>query len=125
MSDIQLTKLQLIEGVWSGILKGPSLGGGVPDLRVTHNNLVVEDVKVQADPENDGWRVTIPVPLAAISDGVQTVLISDPVTNLVLGNFTLLAGEVFDDDLRTEVGLLRAELDLLKRAFRRHCVETM
>jgi hypothetical protein len=26
--------------------------------------------------------------------------------------------------LRAEVDLLRAELDMLKRAFRRHCVET-
>lgn len=125
MSETQLTKLQLIEGVWSGILKGPDLTKDTPNLRVTHNNVPVDGVTVQADSENEGWRVTIPVPLAAISDGIQTVLISDAVTNVILGNFTLLSGEVFDDDLRTEVGLLRAELDLLKRAFRRHCVETM
>ncbi len=125
MSETELTKLQLIEGVWSGILKGPALTSGAPNLRVTHNNVPVDGVKVQADQENEGWRITIPVPLSAVSDGVQTVLISDPVTNVILGNFTLLSGEVFDDDLRTEVGLLRAELDLLKRAFRRHCVETM
>jgi hypothetical protein len=30
-----------------------------------------------------------------------------------------------EDDLRAEVDLLRAELDMLKRAFRRHCLETM
>jgi hypothetical protein len=29
-----------------------------------------------------------------------------------------------EDDLRAEVDLLRAELDMLKRAFRRHCLET-
>jgi hypothetical protein len=29
-----------------------------------------------------------------------------------------------DEDIRAEVDLLRAELDLLKRAFRRHCSET-
>jgi hypothetical protein len=36
-----------------------------------------------------------------------------------------MAGEVLSDDFRSEVSLLRAELDLLKRAFRRHCLETM
>jgi hypothetical protein len=29
-----------------------------------------------------------------------------------------------EEDIRAEVSLLRAELDLLKRAFRRHCAET-
>ena len=42
----------------------------------------------------------------------------------VLGSFTLIAGEALGDDLRAEVSLLRAELDMLKRAFRRHCLET-
>jgi hypothetical protein len=28
------------------------------------------------------------------------------------------------EDIRAEMDLLRAELDLLKQAFRRHCVET-
>ena len=35
-----------------------------------------------------------------------------------------IAGEAVSDDLRAEVELLRAELDMLKRAFRRHCLET-
>lgn len=125
MSDITLTKLQLVEGIWSGVLKGASLSGDAPLLRVTHNSAEVEGVEVALDSENEGWRVVIPVPLNAISDGVQTVLISDATTNEVLGSFALVSGEVFDDDLRTEISLLRAELDLLKRAFRRHCVETM
>ena len=32
--------------------------------------------------------------------------------------------EELDDDIRAEVDLLRAELDMLKSAFRRHSVET-
>ena len=37
----------------------------------------------------------------------------------------LVAGDALAYDLRTEIALLREELDLLKRAFRRHCLETM
>jgi len=33
-------------------------------------------------------------------------------------------GEALGDDMCVEIELPRAELDMLKRAFRRHCVET-
>ncbi|MDA8740151.1 hypothetical protein N9M73_03340 [Rhodobacteraceae bacterium] len=42
----------------------------------------------------------------------------------VLARFTLIGGDLVDQDLRAEIDLLRAELDLLKRAFRRHCADT-
>ena len=35
------------------------------------------------------------------------------------------AGVAMEDDLRAEVDLQRTKLDLLKRAFRRHCLGTM
>ena len=124
MAEITLTKLQLSEGVWTGVLTGFDAGGETPSLRVVHENKTVEGVRVSQDSDGNGWNVSVPVPAEAIADGVQTVLIVNAMTDEVLGNFVLLAGESFDEDLRAEVGLLRAELDLLKRAFRRHCVET-
>jgi len=69
--------------------------------------------------------VKVPVPASAISDGVQTFVISDGDTGDVLNTFSILAGDAIGEDMRAEMDLLRAELDLLKRAFRRHCVETM
>jgi hypothetical protein len=52
---------------------------------------------------------------------VQSFLVqSDGVT---LAQFTLVAGQAPDQDLRAELNLLRAELDLLKRAFQRHVRE--
>ncbi|MFZ5749697.1 MAG: hypothetical protein ACOY5U_01375 [Pseudomonadota bacterium] len=41
-----------------------------------------------------------------------------------LASFVVIGGAPVEADLRAEVELLRAELDLLKRAFRRHCAET-
>jgi hypothetical protein len=66
----------------------------------------------------------VPIPISAIADGVQVFVITDGIHDKTLGQFTLIAGEVLGDDIRSEVELLRAELDMLKRAFRRHCVET-
>jgi hypothetical protein len=59
-----------------------------------------------------------------IGDGAQTFLIFDKDTGETLDSFTIIAGDAVSDDIRAEVALLRAELDLVKRAFRRHCVET-
>ena len=70
------------------------------------------------------YAVNIPIPLDAISDGMQTLLIIDADSETKLGSIALMAGEALGDDLLVEVELLRAELDMLKRAFRRHCLET-
>lgn len=55
---------------------------------------------------------------------MQTIIISDAVQDEQLATITLMAGEALGDDMRVEVDLLRAELDMLKRAFRRHSLET-
>jgi hypothetical protein len=57
-----------------------------------------------------------------LNDGVQTFVIQN--AGQTLGSFSIVSGRPLDHDLRSEIDLLRAELDLLKRAFRRHCVET-
>ena len=75
--------------------------------------------------DGSGWSLRIEVPAYAIADGVQTFLINDAESQEMIGEFTIIAGEELSYDIRTEISLLREELDLLKRAFRRHCLETM
>lgn len=125
MSDLTLTKIRLRTGVWEGRITGAADTGTRPDIRVTHLDHPVEAVKVTEGGEAGLWNITIPVPTEAVADGVQTFLIIDASDDTKLGDFTLIAGEAVADDLRAEVELLRAELDMLKRAFRRHCLETM
>jgi hypothetical protein len=123
MSDLKLPKTRLFEGVWEGFLT--SSGHAQPDLEVTHLNDPVLGLELTEDRENGHWVVRVPVPVSALSDGVQTFLIRDKVSGEVLESFSILAGEALGDDIRAEVNLLREELDMLKRAFRRHCVESM
>jgi hypothetical protein len=119
MSSFRVSHSVLKDGVWSAVLSG---GSGVPRLEVLHLDAPVADVAIAETPE--GWKVDVPIPAEAISDGVQTFVVRDVTANDKLTDFTLIAGEALDDDIRAEVDLLRAELDMLKRAFRRHCVET-
>lgn len=122
MTQLVVTKTRLQSGIWEGLVTGS--GDTPPVLSVTHLENPLPDVSLTDAREAGGWLLQIPVPVEAITDGVQTILITDTETGARLDSFTLIAGEALGDDLRAEVDLLRAELDMLKRAFRRHCVET-
>ena len=121
MSDLSLTKTKMQSGIWQGVLTG---GASAPKISVTHLGQPVEGISLSEGRDESTWLLQIPIPADAISDGVQTLLITDTETGDLLDSITLIAGEELDDDLRAEVDLLRAELDMLKRAFRRHCLET-
>ena len=128
MSAFTLTKTRFREGVWEGVLMATDTGTP-PDIQVTLRDQPVSGVTVTEmtpDMRDPGlrWLVQVPVPLEAVGDGVQTFLIVDATVDETLESFTLISGEALGDDIRAEVDLLRAELDMLKRAFRRHCLET-
>lgn len=122
MSTLELTKTKMQQGVWQGIVSGA--GPDSPKIEVTHREKPVAGVKIEKHDLAGMWMLLVPIPLEAISDGVQTLLIHDGTSKEKIGHITLLAGEALGDDIRAEIDLLRAELDMLKRAFRRHCIET-
>lgn len=125
MSDVTLTKTRLFEGVWEGVLTYQGAGNFQPQIEVMHLQKPVTGVEVVEDPEQKLWVVRVPIPAELIADGVQTFLINDKKTGEVLNSFALMSGDALSYDIRVEVTLLREELDMLKRAFRRHCLETM
>lgn len=125
MSAFELSKTRLFEGVWEGVLTATEDTAETPDLGVTHLDKPLGALKVQETGTPNQWAVRVPIPVELIGDGAQTFLIFDKQTGETLDSFTIIAGDAVGDDIRAEVALLRAELDLLKRAFRRHCVETV
>ena len=83
---------------------------------------------VSAEPvgsDGDNWEVTASIPTEYLTDGVQTFLLVFQGQTEILDRFSVITGEPLEEDLRAEIELLRAELDMLKRAFRRHCIETL
>jgi hypothetical protein len=122
MSTLALTPIKIRRGIWEGIISNSQTG--VPQINVTHLDNPVAGFELTEKADENLWLLQVPVPTEAIADGVQTFVISDALDGTRLGHFTLIAGEVLGDDMRVELELLRAELDMLKRAFRRHCVET-
>ena len=123
MSDATLTKARIRAGIWEGILSGPATP---PALEVTLLDQKLFGVQVQPLPGKPGdWTVKVPIPAEMLGDGVQTFLIRDSGRSETLAHFTIITGVAMEDDIRAEIDLLRAELDMLKRAFRRHCLETV
>jgi hypothetical protein len=122
-SAVTLTPKRLFEGVWTAIIQ--TTAKDAPDLIVTHLEKPLLGVSLTQIEDSNQWELQVPVPVEAICDGVQTFLVTDAATNEEVGSFTLISGEALGDDIRAEMDLLRAELDMLKRAFRRHCLETL
>jgi hypothetical protein len=117
MTPPTLTQTRLAHGLWEGQL----IAEAPLPVEAWHLDRRLDGVTVTALPSG-GYQVQVPLPGDILSEGVQTVLLR--VGDMVLAQITLVAGVPLEDDLRAEISLLRAELDLLKRAFRRHCAET-
>jgi hypothetical protein len=117
---LTLTQTCIANGVWEGVLTGAI---GADALEASHQGQRLEGLTVTPVAGQSGSHaVKLPIPATVLSEGVQTVLLQ--AGGEVLASFTLIAGVPLEEDLQAEISLLRAELDLLKKAFRRHVAET-
>lgn len=116
MAGLVLTKTRFRGGVWEGLLTGA--GAAPPRLVLRHRDETLPGPDVT--PGQDAFLVQARVPADRIADGLQTFVIATADDAAVLASFAIYAGEDVAEDLRAQVDLLRAELDLLKQAFRRH-----
>lgn len=115
---IQLHPGRLRAGVWEAVLIA---GEDPPRVEALHDGTVLPGLTLAALAGRPGeWLLRLPLPVDRLDDGVQTILVRAVGTDRPLGAFSILAGAPLEADLRAEIDLLRAELDLLQRAFRRH-----
>jgi hypothetical protein len=116
-----LVRTSLQAGRYEGVLTG----AGQTEIEALHKGRIIGVAQVTAHPTEPGaMRVALNLPPDVLSDGVQVVGLRSTASGDVLDRVTLMAGSALDDDIRSEVSLLREELEMLKRAFRRHCAET-
>lgn len=121
MSAIELLEGRIVAGTWHGVLAAP--GDTAPEVEVVHDQAILPDLSL-TNAGGDRWQARLPIPSLFLSDGIQTFVVREAGTDRRLGHFTIVTGVPLEVDIRAEIELLRAELDMLKRAFRRHCVET-
>lgn len=126
MARYRLTKKQIANGAYEGVLQVRAAGPTPPALELLCLGEVVGDAVLEPiDDKGERWLVRAEIPRRFLVDGVHTFLIVPAGRTEILDRFSLVVGEPLEEDLRAEIELLRAELDMLKSAFRRHCAETM
>ena len=119
-AGLKLEDGRIAGGVWEAVLTGAAT---VPVIEALHAGRLIEGVEVQPVTGKVGrFTLRVPIPAWALNDGVQIFLVQSGGT--MLARFTLVAGQPVEEDIRVELSLLRAELDLLKRAFQRHVRES-
>ncbi|WP_376875521.1 hypothetical protein [Albirhodobacter sp. R86504] len=114
---LQMSRLRA--GRWEGIVTSDA----APEIEVLHLDKPIGAPELE-DMGKGRWRVSVMIPAALLSEGILSFIVFDKIAQDKIGEFIINAGLPVGEDLRAEVDLLRAELDLLKKAFRRHCVET-
>lgn len=125
MATVKLTKSAIRGGVWHGrAIREDGADAPPPELSAWHLEEQLGAPQVIPAKDTPGlWDVQLHIASSILTDGVQTVVIRDEASGETVESFALVTGEPLEQDIRAEVDLLRAELDMLKRAFRRHCVE--
>ena len=120
MTKFHFVTTEMRAGTWHGTLTG---AGADFEVQVLHDGTLLENVTCHYDAQHDLSHIKVPIARSLINEGLQTFIVSDK-NGHKLAHFTLLAGDALADDLRAEIALLRAELDMLKSAFRTHCAQT-
>ena len=123
MSRYTLTKTRFHDGVWEGLVVADAPDAPLPEIEARLHDAPLRGLTLAPAGQPGRWVLELPIPVEALGDGVQTFVMRDAATDTVLQDFVILAGDALGDDIRAELALLRAELDMLKRAFRRHCAE--
>ena len=117
---MNLVESRIARGVWHGLVKA----GAAPGIEIWWGEERIADVSVEPAGDAAGyWRVTAPIPVAAIDEAAQVFQVIERASGARLGHFAISAGTPDGTDLVAEIALLRADLELLARAFRQHCRE--
>lgn len=79
---------------------------------------VLSEGVVATEGSEEARNVSFNIPGEVISDGVSLLEIKRKPTDDALATICIIAGQPLQHDLHHEVAMLRAELDMLKAAFR-------
>ncbi len=121
MDDETLVQVRLQGGVYEGVLTAPRCEG----IEALHQGKVAATADLHENPTAPGThRVVVSLPASVLSEGVQVVSLRSVASGAILDRITLMAGNALAEDVRADIALLRDELEMLKRAFRRHVADS-
>lgn len=120
MAGMHLIDSRVRDGVWTARVKGAA--EPLPGLELVLRDRAL--ARAELTQEGKDWLASCKLPAEILSDGIQVIAVRLAGTGEMLGQIVVQLGAQLPDNLQAELALLRAELDMLKAAFRRHCLET-
>ena len=66
------------------------------------------------------FELKVPIPITAVGNGSNSLVVCSSENDDILAKIHVVAGNILDHEIVAELQILREELDLLKKAFRRH-----
>lgn len=118
MADLTLTTLGFHAGIWKGRITGPIQN----EIEVLCADETLEGVEIVPDGKNAAL-ISVPILPDHLNEGINTFLVVNKETKAEIGGFGIAIAHCGDDNIRAELKLLRAELNLLKKAFRTHVAD--
>lgn len=115
MTQLTMTRSTLIAGIWQATLEG---AGARPEVSVWLGAQALPSVTL-AEAGPGAWEVRAAVPVECLASGTHVLILRDGRDGSALGHLRLSAGVADSADLAAEVAILRAEVDMLKKALRR------
>ncbi|MEL7215900.1 MAG: hypothetical protein AAGJ96_08235 [Pseudomonadota bacterium] len=113
------TDLTLRDGVLTGRIDAPA-GTALPTIELVVRNEVVAVGDTRAVADTPGVHLlTLAVPSVVLTEGLVTLILRVERASETLASLPIAVGEPLSLDILAELDLLRAELDMLKRAVRR------
>lgn len=123
MTNYFFTDVQVNSGRWEAVLRAATKSAS-PEIMVKHLDIPLPDIKFEeVQSDKNAWHISVGIPIESISDGIQIFRVYVDDMTYHAETFTILTGKPLEDDIRAEVRLLREELDMMKKAFRRHALE--
>ena len=121
MSEFE--NLGLKAGIWTGLIRRSD---APKPISLFHKGDSVGQARI-AEAGEDVWQVAVNLPAERLNDGVSTFLLiestsedglADPMGQQI-ASLSVSAGQALQQDVLAEMELIRSELDLLKKEFRR------
>lgn len=118
MTDLTLTRIRIENGIYRGILQVGSANKSFQISAILDGDPIGVLALTPVPNKSQECRLEIELPSNVLNEGVHQIAVVDLATNTILDSFALILGHPEAEDFRSEVALLRAELELLKKALR-------
>ena len=118
---LSLTEIEFRGVIWTGQVEGlDEHVETMPEFRLLLRGEEISRLSPSYDVASERFELKVPIPSTAVGNGSNSLVVCSSENDDILAKIHVVAGNILDHEIVAELQILREELDLLKKAFRRH-----